>query len=276
MKKRILTGLVAAALILALLYFLSPTLFFLVIAVVFSAGGYEWASMSAVQKRPLKVIYALSQFAGILIVGFYVGLFGDVNLIWMKELVGAACLFWAITLLWVLSYPKSALIWSRPWFIGLMGYVVLIPSALSMFYLLQQPYGKAIILCLLAFVTLADTGAYFFGRQWGKRKLCPSVSPGKSWVGLFGGLFSVAFFTFILAQFYRPFELSVVALVAVALVTVLSSVLGDLVESMVKRQAGKKDSGSLLPGHGGIMDRIDSMTAAAPVFVLLTLLISGS
>ena len=119
----------------------------------------------------------------------------------------------------------------------------------------------------------ADSGAYFFGRAFGKHKLAPKVSPGKSWEGALGGLLTSGVIAFIFLQvtpsdvFGR--ELSTVPFIAVSVATVAISVLGDLAESMFKRQAGVKDSSNLIPGHGGILDRIDSLTAAIPFFATM-------
>src|SRR5690606_16951319 len=115
----------------------------------------------------------------------------------------------------------------------------------------------------------ADIGAYFSGKTFGRRKLAPQVSPGKSWEGLFGGLLTSLLIT-LAVGLYRgwPVTEMVLALAGAALV-VLISVVGDLTESMFKRSSGIKDSSQLLPGHGGVMDRIDSLTAAIPVFALL-------
>ena len=120
----------------------------------------------------------------------------------------------------------------------------------------------------------ADIGAYFFGRALGKRKLAPRVSPGKSWAGLFGGLLTSVCIAAGLAVYLQVPVSELVLLLLGAVVVVLFSVVGDLTESMFKREMGIKDSSQLLPGHGGVLDRIDSLTAAVPIFALL-LLLSG-
>lgn len=121
----------------------------------------------------------------------------------------------------------------------------------------------------MALVWVADIGAYFSGKRFGKRKLAPHVSPGKSWEGLIGGLLLSLLLT-VVVGLYRDWSFGefLLALPAAALV-VLISVVGDLTESMFKRQSGIKDSSNLLPGHGGVLDRIDSLTAAVPVFAVL-------
>ncbi|MCY4045177.1 MAG: phosphatidate cytidylyltransferase [Cellvibrionales bacterium] len=276
MKNRILTGLAAAALVVALVSFLPAVALASVIAMIFAVGGYEWASLSTINSRPLKILYALV-LLGLMGAGIhYFQLLGEVNVASFMGLMHLAGVFWAIVLLWVMSYPGSAAIWSHPLFIGCMGVIVIVPPVLALVYLLQFSMGNWLVFYLVALVSSADTGAYFFGKFLGKKKLCPKVSPGKSWMGLVGGL--IASSAFSLAWYYLSPALpglSLVPFVLVGIVTVLFSVLGDLMESMVKRQAGKKDSGSILPGHGGIMDRLDSMTAAAPIYLLLLLLIMG-
>lgn len=133
----------------------------------------------------------------------------------------------------------------------------------------QWPMGNWLIVAVMVLVWVADIGAYFSGRRFGRRKLAPEVSPGKSWEGLFGGLVASLLVTVGVGLYrdWAPREL-VLALLGAAVV-VLISVIGDLTESMFKRNAGIKDSSQLLPGHGGVMDRIDSLTAAVPVFAVL-------
>jgi phosphatidate cytidylyltransferase len=121
------------------------------------------------------------------------------------------------------------------------------------------------MLFLLLLVVAADIGAYFAGRQFGRNKLAPRVSPGKTWEGVLGGIGGAGIVAGVGVSF---FEVPIGPFVGLSLVTVLASVVGDLTESLFKRHAGVKDSGSLLPGHGGVLDRVDSVTAAAPIFLV--------
>ena len=153
--------------------------------------------------------------------------------------------------------------------LGVAGFVVILPTALAM--TLLRPLE---VLLVLVLVWVADTAAYFVGRAWGRHKLAPSISPGKTWEGALGGAVGVLVYaiicgTFIEGLFWVPY------LLAAALLAVLS-IVGDLFESAAKRQAGVKDSGTLLPGHGGIMDRIDSATAALPAAALLLPLVRSA
>lgn len=151
---------------------------------------------------------------------------------------------------------------SQSVWIGAAGFAVLVPAGLAMVRL--EPL---VVLLVLVLVWIADSAAYFVGRAWGRRKLAPSISPGKTWEGVAGGLIGAALYAIILAFFTD--RGAWLALVVTALLLGMVSIVGDLFESAVKRQAGVKDSGSLLPGHGGILDRIDSATAALPLAALL-------
>jgi phosphatidate cytidylyltransferase len=152
---------------------------------------------------------------------------------------------------------------------ALAGDLILVPAWGALVALHgQEPHGPAWVLFLAALVWLADIGAFFAGRRWGRRKLAVRVSPGKSWEGVAGGVLAAlagAAVAVVLAG--EPLH-QVPILFVLVVVTVAASVLGDLTESLFKREAGLKDSGGLLPGHGGVLDRIDSLLAAAPVFVL--------
>jgi phosphatidate cytidylyltransferase len=155
---------------------------------------------------------------------------------------------------------------------------VLVPAWVGLNYLRSGEFKFALtdnnlllILYVFALVWVADIGAYFSGRKFGKAKLAPRVSPGKSWAGVWGGLAAVAVFSLVVSQAFGAGAGQSFALIIVSVVTAAVSVLGDLFESMLKRFRGIKDSSGLLPGHGGIMDRIDSLTAAIPIFTLLVI-----
>ena len=142
----------------------------------------------------------------------------------------------------------------------------------------SQQHSSLIIVYVMLLIWGADTGAYFAGKAWGKAKLAPNVSPGKSWAGFWGGLATTGLiavvFSLSVNQWLRPMTLEDFSLLAIiTFVTAIISVMGDLVESMMKRHRGIKDSSKLLPGHGGVLDRIDSMAAAVPVFAFVMLLL---
>lgn len=157
----------------------------------------------------------------------------------------------------------------------LMGYLILIPAWVVPVYFQEQGTRMQLLLLYLFFIVWgADSAAYFVGQKFGKNKLAPSISPGKTLEGLFGGLLAVVLLTLLFGMNNWGFSQSqTIFMMILAIVCTLFSVVGDLTESRVKRIAGVKDSGNLFPGHGGVLDRIDAFTAAAPVFSLGWLLL---
>jgi phosphatidate cytidylyltransferase len=176
--------------------------------------------------------------------------------------MAAAAVFWLAAFFAVLSYPRSF----SPPAVAISGFLVLVPSWLILVDLqAAEPRGRELAMTLFAIVWAADVGAYFAGRMLGRRKLAPKVSPGKTWEGVTGGAALAGVTGWGAAALL---ELPAGVLVALGVATALVSVVGDLTVSMFKRNVGLKDSGMLLPGHGGVMDRIDSLTAAVPIFAL--------
>ncbi|UTO05166.1 phosphatidate cytidylyltransferase [Moraxella sp. FZLJ2107] len=169
---------------------------------------------------------------------------------------------WVMATAWVLQYPAQ-----EKWYgkrLVYMGAVILTAAITAMYGLWQMSPWWLMYVFLL--VWCADSGAYFVGRKLGKRKLAPNVSPNKSIEGLIGGLVTAGIVTVIVGNYLQLSGTALALFLLLSAVTVLASVLGDLFESMLKRRAGIKDSGSILPGHGGVLDRIDSLLSATPVF----------
>lgn len=249
--KRVGTAAVLIAVLLAGLLFLPRAGIAALMALVVAIGGLEWArlcGLGALSGR-LYAAGAVLVFLALFFAGLSRGAFI------------AATTFWIVAVpvwfaLGVKAQHRAALVAA--------GFVVLVPAALAMLAL-----SPAEALLVLAVVWIADTAAYFAGRRWGRRKLAPSISPGKSWEGAAGGLIGGAAYAMILSVFLAGNEATRMAvLLGMAALLVAVSILGDLFESAAKRQAGVKDSGTLLPGHGGMLDRIDSATAVLPVAAL--------
>jgi phosphatidate cytidylyltransferase len=158
---------------------------------------------------------------------------------------------------------------AQPWLKIVAGYLVMLPAWAALVVLHGRTAdGPLITLYLLVVVWLADSGAYFSGRRWGKRKLAPVISPGKTREGVYGAIVVSAVFALVAGLLYSHSVVWTAGLMLVSTVAVMFSIVGDLLESLMKRQSGIKDSSHIIPGHGGILDRIDSLTAAAPVFLL--------
>lgn len=264
LKQRVYTAVALVVPFLAILFFGSWLHFAILAGVVVSLAAWEWAGLSGFTRQLWRVLYTLAIVASALVLGWLLR-WADDHQGLQTLLVVAAC-WWAVALLWVQGYPSSALIWGSVPVRLVMGWLVLVPAWLALLFLRAEPAGSWLVLMVVFTVAAADIGAYFAGRQFGRTKLAPNVSPGKTWEGVIGGLlFALALGALanltLIAQ-------SWVSLIAVVVPTAFVSVLGDLLESMVKRHQGVKDSGRLLPGHGGFMDRIDGLVAAAPVFAL--------
>src|SRR5215469_7739041 len=173
-----------------------------------------------------------------------------------------AVVWWLAALAWIVFAPRRA----SPWAAAAAGVLALVPSWFALVRLrLTLPDGAQWMLFALVLVWVADIGAFFFGRLFGRIRLAPEVSPGKTWEGVLGGV-TVSMLVAIMGS--RWFQVPLATFLPLCLAAVAFSVVGDLTESLLKRFAGMKDSGSIFPGHGGVMDRIDSLTGAAPVLLL--------
>ncbi|MFP6848906.1 MAG: phosphatidate cytidylyltransferase [Pseudomonas sp.] len=261
LKQRIITALVLLPFALGGFFLLEGALFALFIGAVVSLGAWEWARLAGFTAQTQRVAYAL------LVAVLLFGLYQLPELSTWLLLLGVV--WWGGATFLVLGYPASSQYWAGTPVKLVIGLLILLPAWQGLVLFKQWPEANWLILAVMVLVWGADIGAYFSGRRFGKRKLAPQVSPGKSWEGVFGGLLATLLIC-IGVGLYRDwsFVSLVLALLGTALV-VLISVVGDLTESMFKRQAGIKDSSNLLPGHGGVLDRIDSLTAAIPLFAAL-------
>jgi len=275
LKQRVITAIILAAVFLSALFGLSLTYFTLFIGAVVLIGAWEWANLSSCaawwQRTAYVIFIVLVLMLTCWLIGFCTAEQQGFNLSVVKSLLIVAVAWWALALLLVQGYPSSAILWGHPALRLIMGVLVLVPTWLALVYVRFQPQGAWLVVMIAGIVAAADTGGYFTGRKFGKHKLAPSVSPGKTLEGFAGGVISNVLLAALVAYLSGS---NFLVLLAIVIPTSLFSVLGDLLESMVKRHAGVKDSGVILPGHGGILDRVDSITAAAPVFAL-ALLASG-
>jgi phosphatidate cytidylyltransferase len=269
LKQRVTTGTLLAAAAIAAIIFLPARSLVVVLAVVTLLGCWEWTDLSALVQPMLRLLYcSISACAMIGLLGFTHLLDQQPDILHLRWVLGGAALWWCLALLCIKTFPRSAAWWGSMWVRLLMGWLALLPAWLACVYLRLQSSGEWKILFLLALVAAADIGAYFSGTQFGKHKLAPTVSPGKSWEGFWGGLIASVVFALLVWRVLWERQMSLPALLVIAALTMFASVLGDLLESMLKRYRGVKDSGSILPGHGGVLDRFDSISAAAPIFAL--------
>lgn len=262
LKQRVITALILAPLALWGIWSLPSSIFALVMAIIFSLGAWEWTQLSGLHKGLGRAIYVIVVAA--LMYGIFQLLGQHEN--WSVTILVIAVVWWSLALMTVLSYPNSGAVWHSAATRGVAGAMILLPAWAAL-VVLHREYGPGYVILLFLLIWGADTGAYFAGRAFGKHKLAARVSPGKTWEGVIGGMLLALAVALGATYWLEPAGQLASFLVLVAL-TVAISVLGDLAESLFKRIADVKDSGGLLPGHGGVMDRIDSLTAAAPVFTL--------
>ena len=261
LKQRIITALVLLPIALGGFFLLDGGAFALFIAAVVTLGAWEWARLAGLGAQPQRIAYAAG--VAVLLYGLYL------LPALAPLLLLAAVLWWGAATLLVLNYPDSSRYWGGLSGKLLIGLLILLPAWQGLVLLKQWPKANGLIIAVMVLVWGADIGAYFSGKTFGKRKLAPKVSPGKSWEGLYGGLAASLLITLLVGLQQGWSVTGLLLAMAGAAVVVLISVVGDLTESMFKRQSGIKDSSNLLPGHGGVLDRIDSLTAAIPLFAAL-------
>lgn len=280
LKQRIITALLLAPIAIWAIFYLSLIKFAAVMLVVMAIGAWEWGPLMGFTSKLRRLFFvAVSIF--LIAVLWY---FFPITELWQKpkvltSLVNSA--LWLAVVWWLLSailtcvYPKYSDFWSSHRSVrGLFGWLTLVPTWLAFMVLRSNEYssdshhGAQLLMFLFLMVWSADIGAYFVGKSIGKHKLMPNVSPGKTLEGFIGGVIFACIMIGIAGYVIGwSFEQYTIVIPVTILITTIS-VLGDLNESMFKRQAGVKDSGSILPGHGGILDRIDSLTATAPIYAL--------
>ena len=270
-NSRISTALVLIPLVLGVTVYGTHKLFAGLCAVVVLAGIWEWAGLAGPRQTRWKA------FVPVLTALLLIACYCKIDSIMTLFIVGFSLVWWLVALILILRRQDGEIFNPGPILQTGIGIIVLVPAWVSVVALHADPElrGPVLVTCLFILIWVADTGAFYVGQKWGRKKLAGHVSPGKTWEGLYGALgfgLSAAVLCSLLLQMtlYKS-----ILFLLVCLVTIAISVIGDLMESMLKRSRGVKDSGELLPGHGGALDRIDSLTAAAPVFYTGVLLLEG-
>lgn len=283
-KQRVITALVLAPLALLAVFFLPLPGFAAFISAAFLLGAWEWSGFCGLANNAMRWVYVA--LTAMIFASLYMLL--PEQLSWpvetnvlLSSLLLAGIIWWLLAIVLVLTFPRSQNLWANSdWRRALMGWLTLVPAWSAILFIRSVDYmassftGAWLIFCLLGIVWAADIGGYIVGKPFGKNKLLPKVSPGKTVEGMMGGLGLVAILVTVVAALQGWPAQAPVWYCAAFLLTVLS-VFGDLTESMFKRVAGKKDSGAFLPGHGGILDRIDSLTATAPLFAVIVAMFGG-
>ena len=264
LKQRVLTALVLIPLIVLAVLKLPTDYFAILLIFIISLGAWEWSALAGLEKQVYR--YGLCLCFILSAVSIYVFFSYD----WIQGVILIAIAFWISAFAMVMASQRGKFQLTKNLLIrSLFGWMVLVPACLSMLMLHADPdFGRIFILYLFILIWLADSVAYFAGRKFGKHKLADKVSPGKSWEGAIAAVLATLLLAIGFAWYFQMTAIALVSFIVLSAVTVSCSILGDLFESLVKRTASMKDSGNLLPGHGGILDRIDSLTVAAPVFLI--------
>jgi phosphatidate cytidylyltransferase len=255
-RKRVLTAVVLAAALVVIVLWLPPAATVVVLTALLLAGAWEWSAFLRLSTATRRLTY-VALVALLLPLAWHVSADPEGRAL----ILLAAVLWWLTAFMWIAFAPGRV----TPWAAGVAGVLALVPAWLALVWLrLAPPHGQWVLFTLIL-VWVADIGAFFAGRRFGRIRLAPAVSPGKTWEGVLGG---VALSALIAIGGSAWFHVSLAVFLPLCLATVAFSVIGDHTESLLKRFAGIKDSGTVFPGHGGVMDRFDSLTGAAPVLLL--------
>lgn len=269
LKQRIVTGLVFASLVLAVVLFTSPLITATLFGLLVLGGAWEWSALAGFRSMAARavcvVLVAATMGIGVRALGSVAAADGRA----LVAVIGPVLGFWALAALAVKAYPAGSDVWGSRWSLLLVGLVVLVPPWLALVFLRALPQGEYLLIYVIALIAFADMGAFFAGRRIGGPKLMPRVSPGKTWAGFAGGLCASLLFALAVGIGLGLAAAQLALWCVLAVLTAVAAVFGDLLESMVKRHGGQKDSGSLLPGHGGLLDRLDSLSAGLPVFAFV-------
>lgn len=264
--QRVVTGFVLGVLILAVVLFLPIESFVMLTLLLTLAMGWEWSNLAPFKERREKWLYL---FILALCMAFFLS--------WLpaKVILLMLTIFWIGCVSFLVHYPNLPQYWQDSWVRAFLGLLTLSAFAVGLVVIRALSHsGAPWLLLMLVLIWGADVGAYFAGRLWGKNRLAPQVSPGKTWEGVIGGLVLSYIVAGCFAYFSEIGGLTAWQVIALVLGVNLFAVVGDLFISLLKRQVGCKDTGRLLPGHGGLLDRLDGFVAVTPVFALWLLLYS--
>jgi len=268
LKQRVITAVILLCLFLAALFQLPASGWSVLVGLMVMQGTWEWSKL-AKMRGMVAALYLVTTFALLSVMLWLI--FNQTISSLQLFIYGAAAIFWVLVVPAWLAFGWKV---RNFWLMGAAGWLVLLPLGMAMLDLRVEAPSPWWLLGVMGLVSMADISAYFAGRKFGKNKLAPSISPGKTWEGVAGAMLGVTVYVGIvmmLSGMTMQYSLFLYAIVGVAF-----SVVGDLFESAIKRQAGVKDSGTLLPGHGGLLDRIDALTSTLPLAALALILMKIS
>lgn len=264
LRQRIITSVFLAVALILVLFLAPPAVFSSLIALVVLVAAWEWINLIKIASLSSKLSYMICLIMLLFGAHFILDVYGNFAHQLSYQICLLALLLWGIIFLWIQGYPSSAILWASKPVQATLGMILLLATWVSLAAIISYDNGKWLFLLAMVVVVLADLGGYVAGRIFGRHKLAPVISPGKTWEGLFGGLFLQLVLMLGLKLFIPSITLASLAILIIPVA--LISVIGDLFESMIKRYQGVKDSGTLLPGHGGVLDRLDGVMAAMPMF----------
>ena len=281
LKQRIITAIILALIFITATVFLSSFSYSLFVTIVVLAASWEWCAFIGLAKQVAKVSYLATLGSMIIALYFFLGIVPEslvINSYRTGIILGLGILFWVLTFFMLKGYPSNSDRWNNKSKIALMGLMALIPTWVGIVQIKYLNPQGFLLLGMVVMVAAADIGAYFVGKRIGKNRLAPSLSPNKTWEGVMGGFAACLLVGILLIWLLHSYlitlsNVQILILVLLSLVVMLFDVIGDLLESMLKRNRDLKDSGKILPGHGGILDRVDGLLAVTPIFVLTFLII---
>ena len=281
LKQRIVTAVVLLACLIAATTLLSSFGFALFVSVTVMLAAWDWCGLTGLGKQLSRAGY-MTAIATVL-AGLFLALniSGDalgVNQYRLAVILGLGTLFWLLSLIILITYPTNKTAWNDQSKIAIMGLFALIPVWAAVIQLKYLMPSGVLVIALIILVAAVDVGGYFVGIRFGRRRLAPELSPSKSWEGVWGGLglcllvgIGLSWAAHRYIEILEPWQF--IALLMLTLLTTFFSIIGDLLESMLKRNRNVKDSGGILPGHGGLLDRVDGLMAAAPIYTLLVMFV---
>ena len=267
LKQRVITAIILLLLLLAAVFELPASGWAVLVGLTVMQGGREWSALAKMRGLAAALYMLLTLILFLALLWMYFNLSSQQKITLQLLIYGAAAVFWTgVVPAWLMGAWKT----QNVWLMALIGWFVLLPTGMAMMDLRVENPQPWWLLGVMGLVWMADISAYFAGRKFGKTKLAPSISPGKTWEGVAGAMLGVTVYVLVVMMgsgLEQRYSIFLYAIAGVAF-----SVIGDLFESAIKRQAGVKDSGALLPGHGGLLDRIDALTSTLPLAALVLIL----